>query len=35
MNVATGEVLTYMRKGHAGADGLRFFKQTTALDSST
>jgi len=28
MNLATGEVLTDLRKGHAGADVLRFFKQT-------
>ena len=27
MNVATGEVLTDLRKGHAGSDVLRFFKQ--------
>ena len=27
MNVATGEVLTDLRKGHTGADVLRFFKQ--------
>lgn len=30
MNVATGEVLTDLRKGHAGADVLRFFKQIDA-----
>jgi len=27
MNIATGEVLTDLHKGHAGADVLRFFKQ--------
>jgi transposase len=27
MNVATGKVLTDLRKGHTGADMLRFFKQ--------
>ncbi|TVT16879.1 IS630 family transposase [Amycolatopsis acidiphila] len=27
MNIGTGEVLTELRKGHAGADVLRFFKQ--------
>jgi transposase/transcriptional regulator with XRE-family HTH domain len=27
MNIATGEVLTHLHKGHAGADVLRFFKQ--------
>lgn len=30
MNVATGEVLTELRKGHTGADVLRFFKQIDA-----
>jgi transposase len=30
MNLATGEVLTDLRKGHAGADVLRFFKQIDA-----
>src|SRR5258705_1761707 len=30
MNLATGEVLTDTRKGHAGADVLRFFKQIDA-----
>src|SRR6516164_7733446 len=30
INVATGEVLTDLRKGHAGADVLRFFKQIDA-----
>jgi transposase len=30
MNVATGEVLTDLRKGHAGTDVLRFFKQIDA-----
>jgi transposase len=30
MNVATGEVLTGLRKGHTGADVLRFFKQIDA-----
>ena len=30
MNVSTGEVLTDLRKGHAGADVLRFFKQIDA-----
>jgi transposase len=30
MNVATGQVLTELRKGHAGADVLRFFKQIDA-----
>jgi transposase len=30
MNMATGEVLTDLRKGHAGADVLRFFKQIDA-----
>jgi transposase len=30
MNVGTGEVLTELRKGHAGADVLRFFKQIDA-----
>ncbi len=30
MNVGTGEVLTDLRKGHAGADVLRFFKQIDA-----
>lgn len=30
MNVATGEVLTDLRKGHSGADVLRFFKQIDA-----
>jgi transposase len=30
MNIATGEVLTDLRKGHAGADVLRFFKQLDA-----
>jgi transposase len=30
MNVGTGEVLTHLRKGHTGADVLRFFKQIDA-----
>ncbi len=30
MNVATGEVLTDLRRGHTGADVLRFFKQIDA-----
>lgn len=30
MNVGTGEVFTGLRKGHAGADVLRFFKQIDA-----
>jgi transposase len=30
MNIATGEVLTDLRKAHAGADVLRFFKQIDA-----
>lgn len=30
MNIATGEVLTDLRKGHAGKDVLRFFKQIDA-----
>ena len=30
MNVGTGEVLTELRKGHTGADVLRFFKQIDA-----
>ncbi len=30
MNLATGQVLTDLRKGHAGADVLRFFKQLDA-----
>lgn len=30
MNIATGHVLTDLRKGHAGADVLRFFKQIDA-----
>lgn len=30
MNIATGEVMTDLRKGHAGADVLRFFKQIDA-----
>ena len=30
MNVATGEVLTDLRKGHTGTDVLRFFKQIDA-----
>ena len=30
MNIATGEVLTELRKGHTGADVLRFFKQIDA-----
>src|SRR3954464_3714182 len=30
MNVATGEVLTGLTKGHSGADVLRFFKQIDA-----
>ncbi len=30
MNVATGEVLTDLRKGHTGAEVLRFFKQIDA-----
>ena len=30
MNLATGEVLTDLCKGHAGADVLRFFKQIDA-----
>ena len=30
MNIATGEVLTDLRKGHVGADVLRFFKQIDA-----
>jgi transposase len=30
MNLATGEVLTELRKGHTGADVLRFFKQIDA-----
>ena len=30
MNVGTGEVLTHLRKGHAGADVLAFFKQIDA-----
>jgi len=31
MNLATGEVLTDLRKGHTGADVLRFFKQIDAF----
>ena len=34
MNIATGEVLTGLNKGHAGADVLRFFKQIDAIGSS-
>ncbi|MGQ0467569.1 MAG: IS630 family transposase [Sporichthyaceae bacterium] len=30
MNIATGEVLTYCQKGHAGVDVLRFFKKIDA-----
>lgn len=30
MNLGTGQVLTELRKGHAGADVLRFFKQIDA-----
>ena len=30
MNIATGEVLTGLNKGHAGADVLKFFKQIDA-----
>ena len=30
MNIATGEVLTNLHQGHAGADVLRFFKQIDA-----
>ena len=30
MNVATGQVLTELRKGHTGVDVLRFFKQIDA-----
>ena len=30
MNIATGEVLTDLRKGHTGADVLQFFKQIDA-----
>ena len=30
MNIATGEVITDLRKGHAGPDVLRFFKQIDA-----
>src|SRR3954453_21905582 len=30
MNIATGEVLTGLNKGHSGADVLRFFKQIDA-----
>ena len=30
LNVGTGEVLTHLRKGHTGADVLRFFKQIDA-----
>jgi transposase len=30
MNLATGQVLTELRKGHTGADVLRFFKQIDA-----
>lgn len=30
MNIATGEVLTDLRKGHSGAEVLRFFKQIDA-----
>jgi transposase len=30
MNIATGQVLTELRKGHTGADVLRFFKQIDA-----
>jgi len=30
MNIATGEILTDLRKGHTGADVLRFFKQIDA-----
>jgi transposase len=30
MNLATGQVLTELRKGHAGAEVLRFFKQIDA-----
>ena len=30
INIATGEVLTDLRKGHTGADVLRFFKQIDA-----
>ena len=30
MNIATGEVLTDLRKGHTGADVLRFFKRIDA-----
>jgi len=30
MNIATGEVMTDLRKGHTGADVLRFFKQIDA-----
>lgn len=30
MNIATGQVITDLRKGHAGSDVLRFFKQIDA-----
>jgi hypothetical protein len=30
MNIATGQVLTDLNKGHAGTDVLRFFKQIEA-----
>jgi hypothetical protein len=30
MNIATGPVITDLRKGHAGSDVLRFFKQIDA-----
>lgn len=30
MNLGTGQVLTHLRKGHTGADVLRFFKQIDA-----
>ncbi|WP_330252138.1 hypothetical protein OG874_39540 [Nocardia sp. NBC_00565] len=30
MNIATGEVLTELHKGHAGSDVLRFFEQIDA-----
>jgi hypothetical protein len=30
MNIATGQVITDLGKGHAGADMLRFFKQIDA-----
>jgi transposase len=30
MNIGTGQVLTHLRKGHAGADVLAFFKQIDA-----